>query len=168
MLEPMPQEVLKGKIMATKSLVKKQVKAVRQVETEIMALAENGTEELDPGQLHTVAKSLRDFHICIENALGFIAHNFDQGIPSGEEVHELLLEQMAAGGSSRPPVLDKVLKEELKKYLDFRVDFEKDSSAAEDKSRIKSLVDDLRAVSAAARQQLTDFFEELKKYYGVG
>jgi len=167
MLEPLPQEVLKGKLIGTKSLVKKQVKAVRETETEITELAGKGLDSADSEQLQEIARALRDFHICIENALGFIAHNYDDGIPKGENVHHLLLEQMTLERSgSRPPVLDRVLKEDLIKYLEFRLDLEKDPAAAGDKERIASLVEDLRAVSAAARQQLTDFFDELKKYHG--
>lgn len=167
MLEPMPQEVLRGKIVGTKSLVKKQVRAVKAVETEILELTGSGLQGLDDQQLNKVAQLLREFHICIENSLGFIAHNFDEGIPTGENVHQVLMEQMAVERpQSRPSVLDKVLKTDLEKYLAFRKDLEKDPTVAADKERIISLVEDLRHVSAAARQQLTDFFEELKKYHG--
>lgn len=167
MLKPLPQEVLKGNLIGTKSLVKKQIKAVRETETEITELAGKGLDSAGTEQLQEIARSLRDFHICIENALGFIAHNYDNGIPQGDNVHHLLLEQMTVErDGSRPPVIDKVLKEDLGKYLEFRLDWEKDPEAAGDKERIASLVEDLKAVSAAARQQLTDFFDELKKYHG--
>lgn len=163
-----PQEVIRGKIAATKVLVKKQCKEIKSVETEIHELVGGNLEDSSPECLEQIAKGLREFYICIENALGFIGHNFDKGIPKGEKVHELLLEQMSAShGKIRPPVIDKVLKDRLMDYLQFRLDLEKDASAAHDLERVKSLVEGIKSVSATARQQLTDFFDDVSKFYGL-
>ena len=155
-----PEDVLRGKKIATKMLVKKQTKAVKQVETEILEKIGAGIEEVAPEGLESIAKALREFYICIENALGFIGHNLDGQIPTEGNVHQLLLDRMAAPlDKVRPAVIDKVLKEDLQPYLQFRVDLEKDPGISRDRDRIAPLVENLKAVSAASRQQLTDFFE---------
>lgn len=165
--ECIPQEVLRGKIMATKMLVKKQTKAVKKVEGEICERAGGGLEDATPDVLEAIAGSLREFYICIENAFGFIGHNLDGLIPSGENVHSLLLDRMAAPLKGvRPPVIDKVLREELEDYMEFRTDLERDSLTGHDKERIISLVDKVKATSATARQQLIDFFEDVNKFHG--
>jgi hypothetical protein len=154
--------------MATKILVKKQSKAVKQVETEIIELIGSSVEDMPDDVLEKVSRLLRDFYICIENALGFIGHNLDGSVPSGEDVHRLLLDRMAdAVDKVRPPVLDKVLREELQPYLQFRLDLEKDpETTSRDKERIIILIDSLKAVSATVRQQLTDFFGDVNKFHG--
>ena len=167
--QKLPQEVLRGKILATKVLVKKQCKEIKNVETEI--LEHVGGEDLELAgseRLEQIGKSLRDFYICIENALGFIAHNFDGGIPKGEKVHELLLEQMALPYKDiRPPVLDKGLKEKLMDYMQFRLDLEKDALSVQDLKRVEDLVKQVKSVSANVRQQLTDFFADINEFHGL-
>lgn len=154
--------------MATKILVKKQSKAVKQVETEITEIIGSSTNDVSAEALEKVAHLLREFYICIENALGFIGHNLDGNVPSGEEAHRLLLDRMAGVVDKvRPPVLDKVLKEELQPYLQFRLDLEKNpETTVRDKERITILTDNLKAVSATARQQLTDFFGDANSFHG--
>ncbi len=163
-----PKEIMMGKIMATKVLVKKQSKAVKQVETEIMEVAGNNPEKLSDGNLKDLASLLREFYICIENALGFIGHNFEGNVPSGEGANRLLLDRMTGPVDKvRPPVLDKVLREELEPYMQFRLDFESNpEEAAGDKERLVMLTTNLKSVSATARQQLTDFFEDVNKFHG--
>lgn len=155
-----PEDVLRGKIMATKILVKKQTKAVKQVETEILEIAAAAIEEDDSESLKAVAGALREFYICIENALGFIGHNLDGSVPTEGNVSGMLLDRMAVPFDKvRSAVIDKVLKEDLLPYLQFRMDLEKDPGIGLDRERIAPLVKNLKTVSAASRQQLTDFFE---------
>lgn len=165
-----PGEVLRGKIMATKALVKKQAKEIKQVESELLAMTGGSLEEAPealPEHLEQIAQSLREFYICIENALGVIGHNLDESIPKEEDVHHRLLDLMGAPLQGvRPAVLDRVLRDDLEPYLQFRLDLEKDSSTGQDQERINMLLKNLKAVSAAARQQLTDFFVDVNKYHG--
>jgi len=162
-----PQEVLRGKIMATKVLVKKQAKAVKQVETEIMEMIGGGLEGVSADGLEQIARALREFYICIENALGFIGHNLDGGIPNEENVNQLLLDRMSMPlDKVRPAVIDKVLRDELQPYMEFRLDLEREPKTGQDRERIGILTENLKSVSAAARQQLTDFFVDINKYHG--
>lgn len=163
-----PEEVLRGKIQATKMLVKKQAKAVKQVETEILEMTGSNFDGSDFEQTPKIAKALREFYICIENAFGFIAHNLDEKIPEGVNVHQLLLNQMTAPYKEiRPPVIDKVLKEDLEEYMRFRSDLENDAAqVGQSIDKVKVLVEKLTTVSSSSRQQLADFFEDLNKFHG--
>jgi len=166
--EYIPKEVLRGKIFATKSQVKKQIRAIREIEEEIEGFTSDDPKNADPDRLKKIAKSLREFHICVENAFVFIAENFDGGVPKGENVHESLMEQMTRRfEKSRPPVIDKALARNLKSYLEFRLDMEKDKETGTDRDRIISLLENFKTTSTAARQQLLDFFEDLGKFHNI-
>ena len=163
-----PEEVILGRIMATKMLVKKQAREIKQVETEILKMTDTGLEAAGNPSLEQIADSLREFYICIENAFGFIGHNLDELIPIEGEVHQELLDQMSSPfGDIRPPVIDKVLKEELRNYMQFRLDLEKAPLTGQDRNRIILLVNKVKSLSAAARQELTDFFEEMNVFHGL-
>jgi len=166
--EYIPVEILRGRIFATKSLVKKQIRAIREIEEEIEGFTSGDLKNAGQDRLKEIAKSLREFHICVENAFVFIAENFDGGVPKAENVHESLMDQMTRRHEkSRPPVIDKALARNLKSYLDFRLDMEKDEETGTDRDRIMSLLENFKTTSAAARQQLLDFFEALGKFHDI-
>ena len=162
------KSVMLGKIIATKSLVKKQAEVIKELEGELAELASGDVSQFESKDLQRVGRALRDFHICIENALGFIAHNFDDGIPKSENVHYDLLTQMSRESENvRPAVIDKALVEDLKEYLKFRLEFESGEKDVLSAERVGGLLQKLKTTSSAGRQQLTDFFDEVKKYHDI-
>ena len=166
--EYIPQEILRGKIIATKSLVKKQIRGIMEIEGEVEKLLEDtNIEEITVEKAKVLAEKFREFQICVENALAFIAENFDGGIPVAANVHEKLLDQMTKSiENSRPPVFDNSLAQILKEYIDLRLVLEKDCESFDDCERVKKLLGSYKEVSQKAREQLTNFFDELEKFHG--
>lgn len=167
--EYIPQEIMRGKIFATKSLVKKQIRAIREIEGEVdNLLADTNSEEIAGEKAKELAGKLREFQICVENAFAFIAENFDGGIPKSDNVHESLLDQMTKSiENSRPPVIDGFLAQNLKEYIDLRLDLEKNAESFGDGQRVKTLLSSYKEVSQSSRDQLINFFDELEKFYGL-
>ncbi|HBT20863.1 MAG TPA: hypothetical protein DEA47_05840 [Peptococcaceae bacterium] len=167
--EYIPQEIMRGKIIATKSLVKKQIRAIKEIEGEVddIILGIN-SEEIEREKVKELAKKFREFQICVENAFVFIAENFDGGVPKTENIHKSLLEQMGKEiENSRPSVIDSFLAQNLDEYIDLRLDVEKDPEAFNDAARVKTMLNNYKKVSESAQEQLLNFFDELEKFHGL-
>ena len=85
------KDILRGKIAGTKGMVRKQIKEMKIIEEEVDNLLSGDIKHLEDEGLERISKVLREFHICAENALGFIAESFDEGIPRVDNVHRALV-----------------------------------------------------------------------------
>ena len=161
----LPKEFLQGKIIGIHSLIKRQAKAIKQIGEELEEIKAKGLDSEE--DLKEASKLLRDFHICVENALIFIANSFDGGIPT-EDAHKSLIKQMSSQfGKERPAVIDETLAGNLEEYLNFRFDFEKSQETAEDKDRVNLLIEKFEEVSVSVENQILNFNEELKDFHGL-
>jgi len=87
---------------------------------------------------------LHDFYTGIEKIFQEIARRLDGGLPKTERWHIELLESMAKSKKTRPPVISKNLKEQLKEYLGFRHLFRSIYGSELKWNRLKDLLITLR------------------------
>jgi len=78
------------------------------------------TAEPDHIERAALAAMLHSFYTGIENLLRRVALEADGQAPRGDLWHRRLLDQMSAGTSERPAVIDGELRAVLRPYLDFR------------------------------------------------
>jgi len=106
---------------------------------------------------------LHDFYTGAERIFKTIAEELDGGLPTGEDWHRALLDQMTLDLEGiRPPVLDDALRERLDEYLRFRHVFRNIYGFQLQRERCESLADHLDDVLNTLSQQLETFCAFLK------
>ena len=117
-------------------------------------------KDLGPGPIHprTLGSMLHDFYTGSERIFQTIAEELDGGLPTGEEWHRALLDQMTLDlAGIRPPVLDDTLRERLDEYLRFRHVFRHIYGFQLQRERCEPLADQLGDVLDALSRQLNTF-----------
>lgn len=122
-------------------------------------------DDLGPGPIHPriLGSMLHDFYTGAERIFQTIAEELDGGLPTGEEWHRALLDQMTLNLEGiRPPVLEDALRERLDEYLRFRHVFRNIYGFQLQRKRCEPLADQLDDVLDSLSHQLETFCTFLK------
>lgn len=165
MADYIAKEVIRGKIAATKRLVNRQIKALKETEKDLIGFGEDELREADSEKLKEIAKLLVGYQMAVENAFNFIVQNFDEGIKgaeSGANLHAAVIKQVSKEGKIRPSVIDSFVSGKLLEYLDFRLEFAENESV--DRETLLALFENFESVSESLKEQLNHFFSSLEEY----
>ncbi|MCP4661586.1 MAG: hypothetical protein GY856_39805 [bacterium] len=121
------------------------------------------SEEPTVVELSALAATLHSFYAGAENLFRRIAIELDRQLPTGETWHQLLLEAMTTATERRPRVLDDELRDQLKKYLDFRHVFRNAYLFQLRWNKMAPLVRNLESVMEELAADLTLFSERMEK-----
>ncbi|HDN67439.1 MAG: hypothetical protein DRQ02_02190 [Candidatus Latescibacterota bacterium] len=112
--------------------------------------------------LRAVGSILHDFYNGVEDLFCRIAQELNGGLPAGKDWHRQLLVDMAVEIEGvRPPVISKLLKRELQRYLGFRHVFRHIYGFSLEKERIRELCDSLPSVLDSLERDLLKFCQYL-------
>ncbi len=111
-----------------------------------------------------VALNLHSFYAGLEHIFELVADRVDHALPSGPSWHQELLRQMAAElPGVRPAAVTVDLMDRLDRYRGFRHVVRNVYTYNLDVRQIATLMDDLPAVEAQLRDELTGFAQMLEQ-----
>ncbi|RKU15591.1 hypothetical protein C6501_06765 [Candidatus Poribacteria bacterium] len=124
--------------------------------------------ETAPGQYRvaielTIAKSLSDCYMGMENIFRQIALDVDLCLPDGSRGHKELLVQMAKPYAERPPVISKTTLEYLQEFLTFRHLFIRFSTDEMDYEKTEQKAKQITMLFENISAELDAFITWLKK-----
>ncbi|MCG3159493.1 MAG: hypothetical protein JMDDDDMK_00482 [Acidobacteria bacterium] len=104
-----------------------------------------------------LASILHSFYNGLENIFMRVAKKIDQHVPTGEQWHRDLLQQMACSSERRSQVVSAEAAEALREYLSFRHFFRHGYSSRFDWSRMAIIAQAVREVWALTRKEIEEF-----------
>lgn len=108
--------------------------------------------------VESAAMNLQSYYTGVERVFKTIAAKLDGEVPAGERWHKDLLDQVAIEiPSIRPPVISKLLRDELGKYLAFRHVIRNIYPYDLDSQSVADLVDNLSRVHEQLREGVEQF-----------
>jgi hypothetical protein len=128
------------------------------------AIFEKARRTNDDAFLDAVALNLHGFYSGLERIFEDIARTVENSLPEGEKWRQDLLRQMTVEiPTFRPPVIRKTTSKCLEEYLKFRHVVRNVYTFNFRGSRLIELTSELRPCFDAARQDLTEFAQFLKR-----
>lgn len=118
-------------------------------------------EAPDLVEITALASVLHSFYTGVEKIFIYIADGIDEEIPSGNQWHRDLLEQMAVPGAARDVVVSAELIGQLKEYLGFRHFYRHGYSFVLEWEKLEGLVKPLSDVWNRVKQELRRFLEDI-------
>ncbi|NPV80026.1 MAG: hypothetical protein HPY52_07070 [Firmicutes bacterium] len=135
----------------------------------ITARAIGGFSLEDAAAIRIIGSILHDYYTAIENILRTVASRIDKSIPTGEQWHRELLEQMTlAIPGVRPQVLSTETARELNEYRGFRHIFRNLYGFTLSSRRVADLLSRLPAINEALQRDLDIFQQKMREFYGIG
>lgn len=127
-------------------------------------LSEKAQQTGDDGYLDGVALNLHSFYAGIESCFQDIARTVDQGLPSGANWHQDLLQQMAADLKGlRPAVLRRETRDCLDEYRAFRHLVRNIYAFNLKPDRLQSMASTVRQCFSYSKEDLEKFIQFLRE-----
>lgn len=116
----------------------------------------------DDYYLDGVALNLHGFYSCVERIFELIAAHIDSNVPTGENWHRILLNQMAEEiPDIRPSVISEAVRQDLDEYLGFRHIVRNVYTYKFDSARVEKLVDKVSPLFNQFQAELLAFADFL-------
>ena len=158
----MPSDSDPVPVSELKDLVEEELQALERTVQEGEELLRTCADPPTRTELRAMASIVHEFYTGVEGIFRHIVVRLGEGLPRGAHWHHELLQQVAEPREQRPALIAEPLRALLEEYLDFRHFFRHAYGYELDWVRLKPLVRDLSRVLRSLREELQEFFEQLK------